>query len=97
MTDLQLQILLLNIVARLEAAIIEADLSLENVPRHKGQRYIGKARLPGLAALSKKNPDDWEETEESPVALTELIEVVGDIRSQADALSVIFAECVSDT
>lgn len=86
MTNEQLQILMLNVVSRLEKAIEEADAGLENVPRHKGQIYTGKASMSGLAALCKKNPEDWKETEEMAIALDPIAELAEELRLQAQAL-----------
>ncbi len=84
MTNEQLKILIFNIVARLEDAISVADDNLDDVPRHKLKRYIGKALVPAFSA--KNNSEDWEQYEGEVIALDPIKEIIVDLKKQADQL-----------
>ncbi len=86
MSNEQLKIMLLNIIARLEKAIVLADeqLLIHEVKRHKEPKYIGDNLIPPF--LSEKQGKDWVLIDGDAVALDEIRNVIDDIKEQADIL-----------
>jgi len=86
MSNEQLAIMLLNIIARLEKATFIADekLLIHKVTRHKESKYIGKNLIPPIQ--TKKEGKDWVLIDGDVVALDEIRNVIDDIKEQADIL-----------
>ncbi len=92
MSNEQLKIMLLNIIARLEKAIVLADeeLLIHKVTRHKESKYIGNNLIPPI--LAKKQGKDWVLIDGDVVAFDEIRNVIDDIKEQTDILGGVLLE-----
>ena len=69
MTNEQLSILLTSIKKSLDTAIDTADSLIVHDSRHKEGRYVGKSPFPAIAAIGKKNQEEWQEYDGDAIAL----------------------------
>ncbi|MDH3325878.1 MAG: hypothetical protein OEM38_04070 [Gammaproteobacteria bacterium] len=87
MTNEQLSLLLTSIKKNLDTAIDTADSLIVHDSRHKETRYVGKAPFPAMAAMGKKNPEEWKEYDGDAIALDVIRDESEELQKHIDALA----------